>query len=127
MKKEENANMIKAAMFVPHTYGSALAKKLREIENSMGGMTGNKLKVVEKAGMKLADILTSSNPWKGQPCSRLDCLLCITKLNTGKHQKQECSKRNLVYETNCVTCKAREKEKIEAEIEGMEERERKIN
>ena len=54
-------------MFVPHTHGSALAKKFREIENSMGGMTGNKLKVVEKAGMKLADILISSTPGKVSP------------------------------------------------------------
>ena len=58
-------------MFVPHTHSSALAKKLREIENNMGGMTGSKVKIVEKAGIALEDILTSSNPWKGQPCNRL--------------------------------------------------------
>ena len=125
-EEKTNTDMVKAVMFVPHTHNSALAKNLREIENNLGGMTGSKIKIVEKSGVKLEDILTSSNPWKGQLCNRLDCLLCTTKLKTDKNNKQDCSKRNLVYETHCATCETRERKRIEAEIEGKAEREKRI-
>ena len=74
----------------------------------------------------MEDILTASNPWKGQPCTRLDCLLCKTKLETGRNMKQDCSRRSLVYETKCAACERVEMEKIEAETEPGKERERRI-
>ena len=47
-------------------------------------------------------------------------MLCDTKLYTGKNMTQECDKRNLVYETYCITCEERAIEKIKAEIEDDE-------
>ena len=105
-------------MFVPYTRGSELAKELRETEYQMGDMTGSRLKVVERAGVKLMDMLTRANPWKGQDCGRQKCLLCETKKYTGKHLGQECTRRNLVYETRCITCEERENKKIEEETAG---------
>ena len=67
-------------LFVPQTPFGALANKLKEKEKLL------------------------SNPrQKGTVCSRADtgCLLC----KTGKG-KWDCSKRNLVYETFCLSCKA---------------------
>ena len=53
---------VKAVMFIPYTTGSRLAKNLREAEEKLGSLTGYRLKMVEKAGDKLEDLLTKSNP-----------------------------------------------------------------
>ena len=105
-------------MFVPFTTGSKLAKDLRDAEDKLGGMTGYMLKLVEKAGDKLEDLLTKSNPWQGMDCGRPGCLLCKTKLKTGSNLSQDCHTRNLVYESWCMTCLKREEEEIEQRFEG---------
>jgi hypothetical protein len=74
--------------------------------------TGYKLKIVERGGTKLEDLLHRSDPCQGQDCDRPGCLLCSTKQYTGKNKRQECSKRNLVYQTYCITCKERDSERI---------------
>ena len=71
-------------MFVPYTPYSELARRMRESEEKMEGLTGYKLKIVERAGMKIVDLLHASNPWRGQNCERKDCLLCSTKKQTGR-------------------------------------------
>ena len=83
------------------------------------------MKVVERAGKKLEDLLVRSNLWSGKDCERQGCLLCETKSKTEKNTSQSCSKRNSVYQTWCHTCQERdeartkenmgEKEKIEGE------------
>ena len=100
-------------MFVPYTHGSVLIKKLRENEEKIAKFTKHKIKLVERAGIKLQDVLTKSNPWKGEDCQRTNCLLCHTKNETEKNKTQDCYKRNLVYETRCLTCKQVEHKKIE--------------
>jgi hypothetical protein len=80
---------VKAVMFVPYTAGSKLAKQLREAEEKLGSLTGYRLKMVEKAGDKLENLLTKSNPWQGQDCGRQKCLLCHTKQKTGKNLGQD--------------------------------------
>ena len=63
---------VKAVMFVPYTKHSELASRLRDSEETMEKMTGYKLKIVEKGGTKLTDILHKVNPWAGQDCRRAD-------------------------------------------------------
>ena len=93
----------------------------------MGKLTKNKIKIVERTGTKIQDILTKANPWKGQDCQRTNCLLCITKQRTEKNQMQDCHKRNLVYETRCITCENKERERIEnTESTEQEKREQLI-
>ena len=79
----------------------------------MAKLTKNRLKIVERAGVKIKDLLTRSNPWKGQDCKRKNCLLCLTKMKSEKNTSQDCHRRNLVYEIHCETCEAKEREKIE--------------
>ena len=74
MKKEEKVSTVKAAMFCPATPHSILAKELRELEYSLEPIIGHRLKIVEQAGTKLQDLLTSSNPWKGKDCERLHAM-----------------------------------------------------
>ena len=66
--------------------------------------TGYKIKLVERSGRSLTQILTKSNPWGGGDCGRGGCILCQTKAETGKNLTQSCTKRNIVYETWCADC-----------------------
>ena len=118
--------MVKAAMFVPYTPHSSLALELRDLEYGLEKIMGYRLKIVERAGDKLINLLTSSNPWRGKICDRPNCMLCDTKARTGKNLKQDCSKRNLVYETKCETCEKREIEKIEKDPEKDENMKKKM-
>ena len=99
-KGGEIKRKIKAVLFVPYTKGSRLAKELRENEEIMEKLTGYRLKIVERSGMKLENVLHKSNPWAGEDCERVGCLLCHTKKVTGKNMNQSCSK--IIYLPNLV-------------------------
>ena len=43
-----------------------------------------------------------------------------------KNLEQDCSKRNIIYETWCISCETKEIEKIQQETEDEEERKAKI-
>ena len=61
-KRQEHP--IKAVMIVPFTPGGELAKKLRENEEKLSNLTKNRIKIVERAGVKIKDLLKKSNPGK---------------------------------------------------------------
>lgn len=69
-KEIHGGSKVKAVMFVPQTKGSRLAKMLREKEYEMEKLSGFRMKIVERAGEKLEDILCQSNPWAGIDCER---------------------------------------------------------
>ena len=81
-----------------------------------------KIKIVERTGRKLVDLLHKADPWQGADCSREKCLLCSTKQKTGKMMQQDCTKRCIIYETWCLNCERKDIERIES----MEEDEKKI-
>ena len=111
--RHDQESKIKSVMFVPFTPGSSLAKLLRNNEEKLVTLTGSKVKIVERTGTQLQDLLTRSNPWKGYDCERENCLLCYTKQRTEKHKSQDCHQRNVVYETRCLDCQDMEYTKIE--------------
>ena len=106
-KKKSNVKERKvpvSVLFCPQTPFGALANKLKETEKLLSELCGETVKIVERSGTTIKQILVKSNPWqKGTVCSRAetDCLLC----QTGKG-KWDCRKRSLVYETFCLRCKA---------------------
>ena len=115
-----------AVMFVPYTKGGELARRLREVENQLENQTGYRIKIVERTGTRLEDILHRSNPWRGQDCQRTGCLLCRTKVRTEKNQEQDCTQRCIVYATWCITCENKAIEEIDKEdIEDKEKNKRK--
>ena len=85
-KNPQGTSVVKAAMFVPYTPHSKLAMELRELEYELEKIIGYRLKIVERAGNKLEDLLTSSNPWKGKICERQGCMLCESKVRTNKNK-----------------------------------------
>ena len=55
------------------------------------------IKIVERTGDKIVDLLHRSDPWSDRDCGRDDCIICRS---TGeKEKKGKCKKRGIVYET----------------------------
>ena len=108
------------------TSNSNLARDLREKETELEKITGDKMKIVERSGRKLEDILTHNDPWKGADCKRPNCFLCNTKTLTGKDLKKDCTKRNILYEIRCLTCEHEQKEHIEELCKNDPELKRKM-
>ena len=79
--------------------------------------------MVERTGRTLESMLTTSNPWRGRDCEREACLACDTKERTGKDKTQDCSRRNLVYETWCLRCEDIEIERID-KMEDKDDKEK---
>ena len=119
----QNEERTVGVMFVPYTEDGELARRLRDAENEMGKQTGIKIKIVERTGTRLVDLLPKSDPWQGEDCRRPNCILCETKMKTGKNQRQDCTKRCVVYETWCLTCEKRDREELE---KNLDEEEKKI-
>ena len=68
-------------------------------EEEERGPTWYVVKVVEKVGTKIIDMVYKTNTWRRQDCERRGCMHCKTKVRTGKYNSHCYKKRNLVYET----------------------------
>ena len=97
MMEIEGKEKIMSVLFVPHTEGSLLAKKWREKLELFEKVGDIKLKVVERAGSKLVDLLHKSDVCSDIDCQRDDCLICSSCV--GEEKKGKCRKRNVIYET----------------------------
>ena len=66
-------------LFVPHTPGGELAKRMRmkEAQNNQGRRI--RFKIVEKGGITLEQLLRRSNPWAGEGCERPKCFPCSSR------------------------------------------------
>ena len=53
---------VKGVMFITHTQHSELAGDMSDVENKFEEMTDYRLKMVEKAGTKVGDILADGDP-----------------------------------------------------------------
>ena len=100
-QEDGNRNIpTRTVLFVENTRGGELAKRLRSVEKRTENMMGFKTKIVEGVGSKLKNLLPNSNPWKGAGCAREGCIPCAQPGD----RKQDCRKRNIVYESKCVIC-----------------------
>ena len=81
-------------IFVPATPRSKLKKqvqaKIREQDF--------KIKVIEKTGVTLKQLLQKSDPFKERRCSRNDCMICTTG------GRGPCQTPGVNYEIKCKTC-----------------------
>ena len=108
--KESGATpKITGVLFVPHTEKSELAKRIREKLKVMESISSLRVKVVERTGGKIVELLHKSNPWESSDCNREKCKFCITEENVGK-----CKQRCIVYETQCLICKEGKPEEKES-------------
>ena len=123
--EEARSDTLEGVMFLPHTENSVLAKRVREKLKMLEGFTRIRLRIVERAGEKLMDLLHKSNPWDKTLCGREDCKLCN---GTDEKLWGTCKTRNIVYETECYTCKEKNEggeEVRETEVSTIEVSQRK--
>ena len=80
-----------SVLFVPCTTGEALKKAYEEkiAESAF------KIKVIERSGKKLSDILHRKNPFKEENCGRNDCFICTSG------GRGNCEKENVTYRIKC--------------------------
>ena len=88
-----------APLFVPATSNGVLASKLRDEEEKLSEIVGGKLKVVERGGKMLRDLLTRANIFDKEKCGRQNCVSCSMGANP-----QNCRRRGIMYETYCTKC-----------------------
>ena len=62
LQKPGSMNGVKAVMFLPFTPFGGLNDDLRRAEYQLENLTGYRLKLVERSGLKLEDLLTTNNP-----------------------------------------------------------------
>ena len=65
--------------------------------------SGFRIKVIEKAGTKLKNLIQKTDPFKQQKCARGDCFPCISG------GKGDCRKESITYDIRCgdETCTRR--------------------
>ena len=95
-----------SVLFVEQTPGGELASRYRQAESNLSAITGFRIKVVEKTGTAVKNILHKSNPWEDGFCSRVSCYPCQTG------DEKSCFTRNIVYTSQCVPCKETGKVKV---------------
>ena len=85
-------------LFVPHTPGGELARRMRtkEAENNQGRRV--RFKIVEKGGMTLEQRLRRSDPWSGGPCGRRRCFPCR------REGGGDCWAEGVAYSLWCLEC-----------------------
>ena len=86
-------------LFVMQTPNGELAKRLRQAEQELSEICGNKVKIVERSGVSLKSILVKTNPLPEQKCGRMNCFPCQQEDNS------RCKVRSITYQTSCLLCK----------------------
>ena len=68
---------IETVLFVPYTEGSRLQKLIQQADDDfVKGGKSKRLRVVERGGQTLEQMLGRNDPWGGHSCPRNDCLQC---------------------------------------------------
>ena len=117
--REIEGKKLQGVLFIAHTRNSELAKRVRNSLEKVEKFSRIKLKVVERAGQKISDILHKLNPWSRTPCNREECRICTSGC---EKLWGRCRDRNLVYETECLLCKPEEGNEKERENENWIEK-----
>ena len=89
----------KSVIFVPATPHSKLQKEYKKIidKHQM------KIKVIEKAGTQLKNILQKSDPFKENKCNDPECFPCKSN---DKNKPTNCRKDGIVYNIICQKCQS---------------------
>ena len=108
--KNSQAEVI-STLFVDRTNNEDLLNILRLKEESISQEWGYKMKIIEKNGIKIKNILVKKDPYRGEKCGRSECPICKFKPKTNKGM--DCTKPNALYEAICLKC---EEEKTATEF-----------
>ena len=94
-------------LFVPHTPGGALSKALQKAEDTFAKLHNiARVRVVERGGAKLMDLMGRKDPWSPTNCCREDCMTCKSK-DKKEGSPMTCQKESVCYMLSCDRCKAK--------------------
>ena len=81
---------------------------MQKAEDRFAKLVGiQRVKMVEKGGRKLSQLLIQKDPWKNEACGREKCLPCR---NDDEKKKGDCQKESITYRMKCEGCKESGKE-----------------
>ena len=115
----------KSVLFVATTPGGALAKQLRQREAELNKNNKERIKIVEKGGLKIKDILGSKKTFQKSKCIQKNCPLCTSSQfieTSDEETKIPCNTNNIGYEWTCLTCKEKNILKVYAGETGRSAR-----
>ena len=98
--EDKDTRRVTSTIFVDRTPGRQLVKELRDREQLLRAVCSTKIRVMEKNGSSLRQLLQQGDPWAKDPCHRTDCKPFRTE---GKY-RGNCSSPNLVYISECMVC-----------------------
>ena len=108
MEEGAPSSRIEGVLFLPSTSNSRMAKRLQQEDDKFAKTHGvPRIRVVERGGSKLRDLVTSSNPWKKEHCGRTDCFLCNSKGEKSESSKGMCQREGVVYKVVCRECESK--------------------
>ena len=90
----------KSVLFVPATPKSELQKQYTKIIHKHN----MRIKVVERAGTQIKNLIQKSEPFKQNKCSDTDCFVC--KSNKNNNKNTNCRKDGIIYHITCNKCHA---------------------
>ena len=105
-------------LFMPHTPEGLLARMIQKEEDSFSTLHRcARVKVVERGGTCLHDILGRKDPWARSNCGKPDCMVCCSKSRPkgAEDAPTDCRKESVCYRICCDRCKS---VKVEAHYYG---------
>ena len=99
VNKKKTTIRTTTVLFVEQTPGGELARRLRQLEQRLSEVTGWRVKIVERGGTTIKQVLPNTNPWAGAVCGKSDCVPCRSN-----NPVRDCSKRGILYQNKCLTC-----------------------
>ena len=105
-KKDNCTIQYNTVLFVETTPGGELARQLRLRETELNKNNDWRIKIVEKSGRKLENILQKNNPFPEEFCKG-KCFPCTSSKSSNMSMKSNCKKNNIGYKIPCITCKNR--------------------
>ena len=97
--KPEQKAKTEGVLFVPLTPNAELKKSIQDIEDALvKHSTVGRVKVVERAGISLSNLICNQTPWTKEHCMREACVAC-------KNKPGSCKRRNATYVVECGECK----------------------
>ena len=98
-----------SVLFVTPTPGGILVKDLKQREEEINKNSDERVKIVEKGGMKIKDMLETKNPFKnkGSKCVQPTCPLCTSSQfveGNPEDNQLPCNTNNVGYRWRCLIC-----------------------
>ena len=82
-------------------------KELQKREAELNRNNQERIKIVEKGGLKVKNILCAKNPFKKSKCELKTCPLCTNSEFvevSSEEVKIACNTNNVGYKWQCITC-----------------------